>query len=130
MTRAEFVELVEWIQDRWGSSDEVWANADRFVSDFESVPAEDVWAALYAQGNGQWAPRPMELRAGALERMRSRMRPERQTNALSAPKGASWSEWCVEQFGESRRFEDVIRERHAELDCRSPWCDIHREEVG
>lgn len=129
MTGADFTELVEWIQDRWGRHDEVWANSSRFARDFEGLPAEDVWSALFAKGNGQWAPRPPELVGAATELWRSRLRNEG-VPVLEAPKGASWSEWCEDQFGRVRSFGEVIRDRHAELfsegSCRSPVCDVHR----
>lgn len=133
MTADEFVELVEWITDRWGTGDEVWANADRFATDFKPLDGADVWEAVYSKGTGRWAPRPMELvaeaRAIGAERARREGPQQKQLPDVSAS-GQDWSEWRKKRYP-GKSWRQVIRDRHAELlsegQCRSPFCDVHRD---
>ena len=152
MTGVEFVELVDWVQDRWGSSDEVWANSSRFAEDFKAVPGEFVWVSmnqLAAQGP-KWAPRPVEVLSGA-RRVWGREMADRGLPA-STEQGR-FTEWCVGVFGEVLPMAEVIRRRHVELEgmlveesearlpgetgliadglaprveCRSAFCEVHR----
>jgi len=133
VTADEFVELVEWIQDRWGTGDEVWANAARFAEDFKPLDGADVWDAVYSKGTGRWAPRPMELVAEArvIGAERRRREGPEQAQLPEVSHGAEdWREWRARRHP-GKRWRQVIRERHAELfnegTCRSPHCDVHRE---
>ena len=113
-----FAELVEFIEDRWGKSD-VWANAHNLVADFDRLDAVEVWAAVNARITGdpekaRFAPKPAEVIAGALERMRHRPRPAlpRTTERYS------WKEYSERTYGEVIPLSEAIERRAEELAAR------------
>ena len=81
MTRDEYVEMIEWVEDRWGVSN-VWRSAVRLYPDFEALNTDQVYEVLLARRDGdpekaRYAPKPGELRALTLERMRHTPPPPR-----------------------------------------------------
>lgn len=115
MSRVEFVELVEFIRDRWGMVD-AWANAEHVVADFEPVSAEAVWEVLKNRmtgdpGKARWAPNPPELLALSLDWMRARMAPPAlpETTELYG-----WREYCRRTYGQVISFQEAI-ERAADV---------------
>lgn len=64
MTRAEYLELIEWIEKRWIGT-RAWANADELYYDFSAYGSDVAMSAarrLFAEGL-QGAPSPSKLMA-------------------------------------------------------------------
>ena len=50
MTSAEFAQLIDYIEDRYGiGAMDAWAAAARIYPDYEDLDTEEVWAALLAK---------------------------------------------------------------------------------
>lgn len=116
MRREKFVELVEYIEDRWGVVDS-WANAHRLVDDFDRLPADLVWEVLLRRLAGdeekaKWPPRPAELIAGTRARMRQQPVP-----ALPATTNKEkWAEYAKRVYGgEGLTLDEAMRQRSDEL---------------
>ena len=120
MTEPEFVELVEFVADRWGR-DDVWSNASRFATDFLPVDAADVWDAMHAlladPEKAKWAPRPAQLISAARIVARRRHDPTRQAlpQATGGQRAQTLSEWRQEHH-DGAPMADIIRRRHAEIE--------------
>ncbi len=101
MTREEYAELVEYIEDRWGAIDS-WANAHRLTVDFDPLPKKLVWEVLMRRLRGdeeeaRWPPKPAELIAGTRARLRQLIEP---TPALpETTETYSWAEFFERYFG-------------------------------
>ena len=115
MTREEYAELVEYIEDRWGVVDS-WANAHRLVDDFERLPADLVWEVLLRRLEGdeekaKWPPRPAELIAGTHARMR-------QETPLALPETTqqeTWAEYARRVYGEGITLDEAAKRRSEEF---------------
>lgn len=114
MTREEYAELVEYIEDRWGTVDS-WANAHRLVVDFDALPADLVWEVLLRRLKGdeekaKWPPRPAELIAGTRGRMRQGM-------PLALPETTNtetWLEYAKRVYGEDDLTLDEAAKRRSD----------------
>ncbi len=105
MTREEYAELVEYIEDRWGTINS-WANAHRLTVDFDRLPKKIVWEVLMRRLRGdeveaRWPPSPAELIAGTRARMRQLMEP---TPALpEVPETYPWVEF-LRRYGDGEEY--------------------------
>lgn len=155
MTPPELAELVEWIEDRWGSVP-TWANARNLTTDFEALDATNVWAAVHARLTNpdlaKYAPRPADIIAGAHEQARIHADPTRRAALPESTDRGSWAEYSQKTYGEVISIQDAIKRRHADMEglfvedtdarlpgetaeiedgmrpkiqCKAPDCDIH-----
>lgn len=109
MTRSEYAEMVDYIEDRWGKAD-AWSHAVNVYGDFEEIPAEACWEVLKLRLTGdpekaRWAPNPAELLAASLDWMRPRMA-KRALPETTEEYG--WAEFCQRKWGEYRPLKDVV----------------------
>jgi len=114
MTRAEYVEMVSYIEDRWGPA--FWSAAPRLYADFESLTTDKVYEVLLARASGdpgtaRFAPKPAELVALTYQRMRI---PEPEPPAIDAGEG-SWAVYSQSHYGKVISLGDAMRQRHLEL---------------
>ncbi len=114
MTRSEYVEMVSYIEDRWGPA--FWTGAARIYGDFEGLTTDKVYEVLLARTSGdpqtaRFAPKPAELVALTYERMRI---PDRLPPAIDAGDG-SWARYSEEHYGKVVSLGDAMRQRHLEL---------------
>lgn len=120
MTPAEYADLVDFIEDRWGRV-ESWANAGRLTADFALLDADEVFAAVRARvvgdpGRAAWPPKPAELIALTLERMRHKPptpKPALPDRTEGSPN--TWAELSMETYGEIIPISTAIQLRHKEL---------------
>ena len=116
MTREEYAEVVEYVEDRWGTVDS-WANAHRLVGDFDDLPAELVWEVLLRRLAGdeekaKWPPRPAELIAGTRARIR-----QQPTPALpETTNKETWLEYSKRVYGvDDLTLDEAMKRRSEEL---------------
>jgi hypothetical protein len=116
VTREEYAELVEYIEDRWGTVDS-WANAHRLVDDFDSLPADLVWEILLQRLTGdeekaKWPPRPAELIAGTRARIRQQPTPALPETTEKYP----WAEFLKRYYnGETLTSSEAMIRKSDEL---------------
>ncbi len=114
MTRTEYVEMVSYIEDRWGNS--FWASAPRLYHDFEKLDTDKVYEVLLARvaddpERARFAPRPPELVALTYQRMRI---PVPLPPAIDAGDG-SWALYSQQHYGKVITLGEAMRRRHLEL---------------
>jgi hypothetical protein len=114
MTRTEYVEMVSYIEDRWGSS--FWAHADKLYSDFEGLDTEAVYEVLLARTatdpeRARYAPRPPELVALTYQQMRV---PKPAPPAIDAHH-QSWAVYSEKTYGKVISLVEAVQRRHLEL---------------
>ena len=114
MTRSEYVEMVSYLEDRWGPA--FWTGAARIYADFEGLTTDKVYEVLLARTSGdpqtaRFAPKPAELVALTYARMRI---PEPLPPALDAGDG-SWARYSEKHYGKVVSLGDAMRRRHLEL---------------
>ena len=115
MTREEYAELVEYIEDRWGTIDS-WANAHRVAVDFDRLPKKLVWEVLMRRLRGdeeeaRWPPKPAELIAGT----RARMRQETPLALPETTQQETWAEYARRVYGEGITLDEAAKRRSEEL---------------
>lgn len=115
MTQDEFAQMVDYIEDLWGPSN-AWLAASRLFDTFEDLDTDQVYACLLARRDGdpekaRFAPKPAELRALALDRMRARM-PRRALPETTERYG--WEEFCRRKYGKVISLREAV-ERAAGL---------------
>ncbi len=116
MTRSEYVEMVSYIEDRWGPA--FWTGAARIYDDFETLNTDKVYTVLLARASGdpqtaRYAPKPAELVAMTYAQMRI---PTPDRSAITAMAGAgSWAEYSERHYGKPISLGDAMRRRHLEL---------------
>ena len=114
MTRAEYVEMVSYIEDRWGPA--FWSGAPRLYDDFESLDTDKVYEVLLARASSdpqtaRFAPKPAELVALTYAQMRI---PEPSPPAIDAWDG-SWALYSERHYGKVISLGEAMRRRHLEL---------------
>ena len=114
MTRSEYVEMVSYIEDRWGPS--FWTGAARIYADFKALTTDKVYEVLLARTSGdpqtaRFAPKPAELVALTYARMRI---PEPQPPAIDAGDG-SWALYSERHYGKVISLGEAMHKRHLEL---------------
>ena len=114
MTRSEYVEMVSYIEDRWGSA--FWTGAPRLYADFEPLNTDKVYEVLLARASGdpqtaRFAPKPAELVALTYTQMRS---PEPAPPAIDAG-DSSWALYSERHYGKVISLGEAMRRRHLEL---------------
>lgn len=114
MTRSEYVEMVSYIEDRWGPA--FWTSAARIYGDFEGLDTDKVYAVLLARTNGdperaRFAPKPAELVALTYQQMRI---PTPAPPAIDAGAG-SWAIYSQKHYGKVISLGEAMRRRHLEL---------------
>ncbi len=114
MTRAEYVEMVSYLEDRWGPA--FWTSAARLYADFEPLNTDKVYTVLLARASGdprtaRYAPKPAELVALTYARMRI---PDPQPPAIDAGTG-SWARYSERHYGKVISLSEAMRRRHLEL---------------
>ena len=130
MTTGEWLEIVEWIGDRF--PDKSWApeQALAYYADLKSFPAEDIWQAihvLYEDGQ-RWAPNGSQLLAEAIKAKRIAARPDRQALPESTEEHDPnrFTEWVTKTFGEKLSGTAIVERLHSEQKpCNNPACEIH-----
>jgi hypothetical protein len=135
MTPADYAGMVQYIAVRWGDAS-LWESGAEtlYHEEFADLDSENVWQALndYLDDPefAHWTPKPPDIRLRAKVIARDRVDPTRALpSSVEEAPGMGWGEWCVEVFGEVRRADEVIRERHRELvgslvtvtEARFPW---------
>ena len=114
MTRAEYVEMVSYIEDRWGPA--FWSGAPRLYGDFKDLVTDKVYEVLLARASGdpqtaRYAPKPAELVALTYARMRI---PDPLPPAIDAGDG-SWALYSEKHYGKVISLDEAMRQRHSEL---------------
>lgn len=114
MTREEYSELVEYIEDRFGPSVmDTWTA--RVYPDFENLESDVVWEALLAKldsdPKAEFPPKPPALRAAVLDRVRHNPRP-----ALpETTEKYGWATYSQKTYGKVIPLAEAIERRAAEL---------------
>lgn len=114
MTRHEYVEMVSYIEDRWGPA--FWTGAARLYGDFEPLVTDKVYQVLLARASGdpqtaRFAPKPPELVALTYAQMRI---PDPQPAAIDAG-DKSWAVYSQRHYGKPISLGAAMRRRHLEL---------------
>ena len=114
MTRSEYVEMVSYIEDRWGPA--FWTGAARVYGDFEPLTTDKVYEVLLARASGdpqtaRFAPKPGELVALVYAQMRI---PEPSPSAVTAGDG-SWARYSQSHYGKVISLSEAMHKRHLEL---------------
>ena len=114
MTRAEYVEMVSYIEDRWGPA--FWTGAPRLYDDFKPLVTDKVYQVLLARTSGdpqtaRFAPKPGELRALTYAQMRI---PDPLPPAIDAG-DMGWAVYSERHYGKVISLGEAIRQRHLEL---------------
>ncbi len=116
MTRTEYVEMVSYIEDRWGPA--FWSGAPRLYGDFKHLVTDKVYEVLLARASGdpqtaRFAPKPAELVALTYAQMRIQLS---HRSAITAMAGAgSWAEYSERHYGKPISLGEAMRRRHLEL---------------
>ncbi len=116
MTPAEYVEMVSYIEDRWGTSS-VWASAERLYDDFAELDTYKIYEALVGRitsdpSSARFAPKPAELVSLTLERMR---RPVVDPPVAITVGAGSWADYAQKTYGKPIPLAEAIQRRHREL---------------
>lgn len=114
MTRSEYVEMVSYIEDRWGPA--FWSGAARLYGDFKPLNTDKVYEVLLARASGdpqtaRFAPKPAELVALTYAQMRI---PKPSPPAIDAGDG-SWALYSQKHYGKGISLGEAMRRRHLEL---------------
>jgi hypothetical protein len=115
MQRDDYVQLVEYLEDRFGiGAMDAWANAAKVYPDFEPLDSDSVWEALLAKLDlgPEFPPKPPALRAAALERMRHKPR-----QALpETTERWSWEEFSKRTYGKVIPLMEAVCARAEEIE--------------
>lgn len=114
MTRSEYVEMVSYIEDRWGPA--FWSGAPRLYGDFEPLVTDKVYEVLLARASGdpqtaRFAPKPGELVALTYQQMRI---PKPSPPAIDTG-SESWAIYSINHYGKVISLGEAMRQRHLEL---------------
>jgi hypothetical protein len=116
MSPDQFAEMVDYIEDRFGSGRmSAWSAVEALKADYAPLDPEHVWAALLAKldsdPKAEWPPTPPALRAAALERMRHDP-PEQLPETTER---YSWREHSQRTYGEVIPITEALERRVKEL---------------
>lgn len=137
MERADFLELVEYLEPRFGTGAMgAWRAIEKIYPDFAELDSETVWESLLAKldsdPKAQFPPTPPALRAAALDRARHKPRP-----ALpeSTGPGEPWAAYSERHYGEVVSLYEAARRAHndrvaeGKAFCRHPGCLVEVDGV-
>jgi len=128
MTRPEFVELVEYITDRFGLGRmKSWEAFGKVFVDFEPLASDQVWEALLTRldsdPKAEWPPTPPALRAAALELIRYSERhrdldvpevPAIEAAARPVVETYGWAEFSMRTYGEVIPVREAVERKAKE----------------
>lgn len=117
MTPADFAQMVDYVEDWWGPSTS-WDGAARLVDGFLEIDVDAAFEVLLSrQSNPELAtypPRPAQLKAEALQRMRAKL--QRQDALPESPETRyDWAEYSRRAYGEVIPLAEAMTRRHAEV---------------
>ncbi len=114
MTRTEYVEMVSYIEDRWGPA--FWTGAARLYGDFKPLVTDKVYAVLLARASGdpqtaRFAPKPAELVALTYAQMRI---PDPLPPAINAG-DMGWALYSQKHYGKVISLGEAMRRQHQDM---------------
>lgn len=131
MTTDEWIELVDWVNDRFQPG---WTvdRAAAYGFDLKEHSAEDVWDALYRLYDKglEYPPNGSQLKKGTVEVIRARMeRAKWDRQGLPAPQktGQGWNVWRTQLGYAGLTFGEAVEAAHVRLfsgGCPYPGCGL------
>ena len=133
MTKDEWLEMVEWVDDRWASRSWDQDQARAYWKDLKHMDAADVWDALahlYKEGR-EYPPTGSVLTARAIDIQITRLRAAA-PRAIPVNLGGDggWAEWRDRLGYGGLSMEEATRlshRRHNPKGCDFEGCDICAE---
>ena len=136
MKKDQWIELVEWVDDRWATRTWNDEQARAYYADLKNMDATDVWDAiyhLYAEGR-EYPPTGSILMNKTRDIYVTRLRAEA-AQALPEPAAdpdgsMQWGDWAHKIGHTGRTLPEAIKESHARQfpkGCGRAQCDVHAE---
>ena len=135
MNADQWIEIVEWVGDRFPNDPWNADTATAYFYDLEQFDVSDVWSGvfyLYEEGQS-FAPNGSQmLHATRKLRRRSAFTELLEPRALPISSSGIWSVWAEKRFGEKLTAIEMIERLHREsTKCNSKSCPFHaKESVG